>query len=385
VRYLIFIVILLNLALQACQTPGSLYKIRGDCFVIESSEMQPKALNIFAEDIDLIFKNYKRLFRLNSVDLQNLTIHLNDQSEIFDTDEFPALYQVSNRSIRFYRKPDHMLLLHEIAHHFIRHSLGSVPVWLNEGMATYLGWSAMDGERIITGEIPVVHYKAMKKLLEQNKLIPLNEFLELSQEEFYKEDLNALHYSQAWGVVFFLFQEHMQDKIAFFDKLELLSDLSQEAIRRLDGEFREFWKSFSASKMMVERLGSSNYLSRLSSAYRLGLLQEEGSVGPLLKIARNKSKDAYLRVVSLYSVAMITLGAGNSEVKSDLMYTIERIENHPSQRIKDGAKYLKEAFKSGNKEAITKRFGEIGRMGGFYPAGRFTVVKTKEANRESDL
>lgn len=372
-----FIPLFLMMWLIFCSC-GSIKKthiLERDSYRLISSQLVSEELEAFDRDIGLIFANYKRLFRKRNHELAPLTIFLDWETRVFGADEFPALYQKTTQSIRFHRKPDLMLLLHEIAHHFIENSGVETKVWMNEGLATYLGWSALDGERIITGEIPVVHYKTMKGLIKEGHITPLAEFIELEQSQFYDEVKNNSNYTQAWGLIFYLFNAYFQSNLSFYEKFNKMLSMTPEQIAKADQGFREFWEGFSAVELMTKRLRSAVYLRRLSSAFRLGLMQDEAGIQPLVDVAMNRMKDVRFRVVSLYALSMIALGSGKNNVKLDLMATLRVLRNHVSPRVKECASELYDAVKNNHKKKITDKFAEIGHIGGFYPAGRFTVIQ----------
>ncbi|MBU0754036.1 MAG: hypothetical protein KJ645_02785, partial [Planctomycetes bacterium] len=95
-------------------------------FVIQSqrpvSEVRP-----VEDNVERILGHYCRIFMLDSKNVPPISIILGDQFDWYGSGEYPALYKPSSKSIRFMRKPDTMLLLHEIAHHFIQAACGSVP------------------------------------------------------------------------------------------------------------------------------------------------------------------------------------------------------------------------------------------------------------------
>jgi len=130
-----------------------------------------------ARTVDCVLKHYNTLFGVPAERVEPLTLILGSKKAVYGIHEFPALYQNSTGSIHFQRQPDTMLLLHEIAHHFVKMRLGKkIPIWLNEGIATYLGWSAMDEEHLVIGEIPVIHFKTLKEMSHNHSLIPLDRF-----------------------------------------------------------------------------------------------------------------------------------------------------------------------------------------------------------------
>ena len=311
-----------------------------------------------------------------------LRIRLDREDAIFASDEFPALYESATSSIHFHRQPDLMLLLHEISHHFTDHVLPHAPLWLNEGLATYLGWSAMDGERILTGDIPVVHYKALKELARENRFVPFQRFLDLDHEAFYSSENHLKHYTQAWGIVFFFFQHRMGETLSFADKLDALAGMDREALLDLESDFRHFAETFDATAFFEERLDSKNYGRRLSAAFRMGLLQDEGGIDSLLAHALDRHRDLRFREICLYSAAMTALGTSRRVIKDRVMVALLRLADDSSPRLREIVRDLNRAFKEMDREAIARRFQELGALGGFYPAGRFSIRNRRASGPE---
>jgi hypothetical protein len=130
------ILLLLALSLpNGCSTQQPAYALDGDRFVLYTS-MTQEPIEEIKPVVEQIMGHYRVLFGLENREIDELRIYLDSDGEVFESEAYPAVYQSATNSIYFKRKPDHMLLLHEIAHHFIRIRMGDIPIWLNEGLAT---------------------------------------------------------------------------------------------------------------------------------------------------------------------------------------------------------------------------------------------------------
>lgn len=374
--------LLLVLGLWAgCSTPGALSRYEGKNYVIHSRGKSQDEIEALSKDVDLIFGYYKTLFRVPDEQVWKLHIHLEEHDTDYEYDDYPALYRSSTQSIHFCRVPDRMLLLHEIAHHFIRIRMGEPPVWLDEGMATYLGWSAMDEDRIVVGEIPVAHFKTLKTCGRDRTLLPLEDLFALSPAEFYSDEDNLLHYSQSWGFVFYLFHVYLDPWRTFSTRLDMLERMNDEEFLVLERPFHRFCRDFSAAQMMRERLYSGIHLRQLSSAFRLGLLQDESTVEDLLDVAMNHTRDELLRCVALHAGAMIVVGTQSWRGRARLAEVLDDLNRQSKEPIHEAARNIHEAIKRGDRREITSRFAEFGQGCAFYPASHF-LIKSQGAEKE---
>jgi hypothetical protein len=237
----------------------------------------------------------------------------------------------------------------------------------------------MDTNRIVIGEVPVTHYKTLKRMTGEEKLIPFNTFLDLAPAAFYDPKRNTLHYSQSWGFVFFLVQYVLPPRQSFQEKLRQIARMERGSLEALEEPFRRFCRDFSAARLMKERLFSGMDLRRLSSAYRLGLLQDEGAMDALLDLAMNRSKEPMLRVVALHACAMISLGTDRYRLKEKLEEALLKLRVQTDPEVQEAALALLDAFRRGDQEGIAARYADLCKGCAFYPAGHFLVIEKKSS------
>jgi hypothetical protein len=328
--------------------------------------------------VENIIMHYWSLFAVQDVRIPRITIVLGGEEDDYDPEEHPALYDTSSSSIHFRRKPDTMLLMHEIAHHFIRFRLGEVPVWLNEGLATYLGWSAVDRDHIVLGEVPVVYFRTLRALAREGALMPMEEFLTCTAKRFYESSQSAGNYAQAWGFIFFLLHCKMPSNGSFHSKLDRINRMSESQMIAMESSFIKFCSEYSAVQLMVERLESRDLLRKLSNAFRLGLLQEGGALDALLKLARDQEEESPLREVALFAAAMIVMRSRDGQERSLLYQTLGVIRHQGVMELREAAEILLDAFFREEVGEIVARFAALGSEQTFYPASRFIVIPEGE-------
>lgn len=94
---------------------------------------------------------------------------------------------------------------HETSHLIAAALFGSLPNWLNEGLAEYFERLDVDGQAKIIR--PSGYYlKLLRKRLQRGSLPDLQQHLRLSRQQWRRED-QALRYAIAWSLVFFLNSE----------------------------------------------------------------------------------------------------------------------------------------------------------------------------------
>ncbi|HEY1628759.1 MAG TPA: DUF1570 domain-containing protein [Tepidisphaeraceae bacterium] len=89
---------------------------------------------------------------------------------------------------------------HQFAHQVIR---GTLPIWLDEGLAEYFGEAVFTGDGFVSGVIPPWRLKRIRETLAAGKFKPIDEMMNLSHEQWNSE-LAVVNYDQGWSMVHFL-------------------------------------------------------------------------------------------------------------------------------------------------------------------------------------
>ncbi|MBN2714004.1 MAG: hypothetical protein JXR97_16415 [Planctomycetes bacterium] len=78
------------------------------------------------------------------------------------------------------------------------HVLPSVPIWLNEGLATYMETADYDGETIEIGKVNPGRLYQLQLMIKRKVMPPLREVL----SRRFGQPFSAEHYAVAWGLVY---------------------------------------------------------------------------------------------------------------------------------------------------------------------------------------
>ncbi len=81
-----------------------------------------------------------------------------------------------------------------------RYILVSTPIWLNEGLATYMETAYYDGDKLCIGRINQGRLYHLQKMLKRKTNPPVREVL----ERRYGQPFGVEHYAMAWGLVYAL-------------------------------------------------------------------------------------------------------------------------------------------------------------------------------------
>jgi hypothetical protein len=93
------------------------------------------------------------------------------------------------------------LTAHELSHGFIRATFKTIPVWFNEGLATYLGSLRMrGGGACFGGRDRMLSPEAIR-----GQLIPARELFAAAGGEFHDAAWEHSHYASGWAIIHFLF------------------------------------------------------------------------------------------------------------------------------------------------------------------------------------
>jgi hypothetical protein len=134
------------------------------------------------------------------------------------------------------------ILLHELTHIIFREYIGynQMPLWLDEGMATYLEFRDTAQCRILVA--------TTKKLIEGNKYI---KFKDINSMYSIKSDVDtSLFYTQSFSMVYFLKERFGRDDFAeFLSALHSGSTVDEalsKAFRVIENteSFELYWKKF---------------------------------------------------------------------------------------------------------------------------------------------
>lgn len=152
----------------------------------------------------------------------------------------------TNKTVSGYIQSEQFLesiLPHELGHLIFRDFIGfkgKVPLWLDEGVAQ---WQERLKPEIVKGVV--------SKLLEEDKLIPLNELMELDIRGFKDEELVYIFYAESASLVDFMIRRYGTLKFTTFcrqirdgktleEALKFSYPVSMRSIESLEKKWKEY-------------------------------------------------------------------------------------------------------------------------------------------------
>ena len=109
-------------------------------------------------------------------------------------------------------RPYH-ILYHEYTHTLVHLNFFHVPLWLDEGLAEYLGNASLGNKEVRIGLVPAGHLY----VLQQNKLLPIETLLAVDHSSPYYNESNrtSVFYAESWALTHYLMldQKARQDHL----------------------------------------------------------------------------------------------------------------------------------------------------------------------------
>ncbi len=145
----------------------------------------------------------------------------------------------------------HDIVYHEYAHSILHRNLHWIPVWLDEGMADYYGFTRFERNKIYVGAPPERY-----RMLSTAPLIPVETLISVDRSSpyYHNEDKVYLFYAESWALVHFLIFGPDMEK---GQHLNEFSTLLQEGVeqkkafqhvfgdfKKLDAELRKYLSQF---------------------------------------------------------------------------------------------------------------------------------------------
>jgi len=126
---------------------------------------------------------------------------------------------------------------HEAAHVINAGLFGRSPIWFNEGFAEYFGSEGY--AKLKTGIMPVNRYHAhyLSSLLKHEQLIPLRDYLMLSESAWRSEDQRTM-YAMAWSIIYSLQNHPAGEKFT----RQLFTQLAEAPCASLKAT--DFWEKY---------------------------------------------------------------------------------------------------------------------------------------------
>lgn len=140
-------------------------------------------------------------------------------------------------------------ILHEGSHVILAQLTDRAPSWIHEGMAQYFQTLRPEGERLVVPPLAQAA-KLIRRWIENDELITLRRYLSIPEQQWrdMAHQRNAVPYTLAWGLVYFLMSKpageqalrrilHDLDKADRSPDLDRLADIYPGGITRLEYDF----------------------------------------------------------------------------------------------------------------------------------------------------
>jgi tetratricopeptide (TPR) repeat protein len=197
-----------------------------------------------------------------------------------------------------------VVVYHEYTHSILHARAHWMPIWMDEGMAEFYGYTRFQDDRILVGA-------PSKRLgeLRRNSLLPVSKMLETTSYSplFKDEEQLQLFYAESWAMVhYMIFGKGMDggDKLGIY--LKRLEDGSPQAkvFQEVFGDMKAFDK------------GLSNYLD--TTSFKAGVLPPDGGMDP-----KSFQERSLTPAETVYSFGCVQVGSHDyANAKASLLKAI---------------------------------------------------------------
>ena len=130
---------------------------------------------------------------------------------------------------------------HEYTHALVRLNFRDIPVWMNEGLAEYLGNTVIGDKEVQIGKIAPGHLE----ILRTNKLIPIDTLFQVDENSPYYNEQNrtSVFYAESWALVHYLMLDpdaRKRQLLLNFLNAWTASDNQIEAAQKTFGDLKKF-------------------------------------------------------------------------------------------------------------------------------------------------
>ena len=167
----------------------------------------------------------------------------------------------------------HEVVYHEYTHALLNLNFRGLPLWLKEGLAEFFGNSAIHDKYVEIGKIAPNHFR----ILRENKLIPVDVLLQVSNDSPYYNEANhaSLFYAESWTMVHYLMMDpEAQKRNLLRDFLAQLANGadSVEAAKNTFGDLKKFAQTVEnysrQDRLYVGRVKTSIHVNPMSYTSR---------------------------------------------------------------------------------------------------------------------
>ncbi len=232
-------------------------------FIVQTSKSQVFHVNtinckISSEDMALLNRMgkfeamfYNQVFGTQKNDTVSININLygkrseynSVQKEAMHTTFIDGFYSPMQNKIFMYKTDEYMkTLFHETSHNILRYNYPNPPQWLNEGIATLLGYLVETTDNRVL-YVPQSQYVRRVKEGIRNGKFTFNDFFAYKNSDWFDEDKRPMLYAASYSIIYFLVN---QDKDYLGQILVLMKKgaSTYNAFKTAFGSADEFEKQF---------------------------------------------------------------------------------------------------------------------------------------------
>jgi hypothetical protein len=165
------------------------------------------------------------------------------QKEAMHTTFIDGFYSSRENKIFLYKSSDYMkTLFHETSHNILRYNYPNPPQWLNEGIATLLGYLVETTDNRVL-YIPQAGFVRQVKDSIRARRFDMNNFFRYKNSDWFDEGKRPMLYATSYSIVYFLVN---QDKDYLTQILVLMKKgtSTYNAFKIAFGSVEEFQKQF---------------------------------------------------------------------------------------------------------------------------------------------
>lgn len=169
-----------------------------------------------AEELDAALEQYIAVFRFKPKERFKVKVldNLNTYEQEGGDPSHPGYFNPGSGYLVLRNRPFFDLIptaYHEAFHQYIQAYMGDgieIPIWFNEGLAVYFeGIQKNKSTKKLDFEL--IDNRRMRRIQEAimtRSALPLAKLIDATPKQFHEKDKEELHYSQSFGVVYFLMQ-----------------------------------------------------------------------------------------------------------------------------------------------------------------------------------
>lgn len=195
---------------------------------------------------------YNQVFQTHLNDTVTININLygkkgeykDVQKDEMKTTFIDGFYSAKDNKIFIYKSDEYMkTLFHETSHNLLHYNFARPPQWLNEGIATLLGYLVETTDHRIL-YMPQKQYIKMVRDSMRLRTFSFNNFFNYQPNDWYNKDKRPMLYATSYTIIYFLINQESKDYLAPMLVLMKKGYSTQRAFKEVFGSVDEFTSQF---------------------------------------------------------------------------------------------------------------------------------------------